>query len=192
MINNYEKYYRKEPIKEFNLNQTMYSLVKNETIGNEKEYATGFMGNNMTYGELFKFADNLAAALYKEGVREGKTVSILTINMPVVQECLLALSKLGCTSSWIDLRAKGKDLIKYINSTSSEILIVFEDFVPIVNDIINETNVKKVIVCSPKDYLNPVIKVLANIKDKKECKKIILPDKRFIKMKNFIKKIMNY
>ena len=143
MINNYEKYYRKEPIKEFNLNQTMYSLVKNETIGNEKEYATGFMGNNMTYGELFKFADNLAAALYKEGVREGKTISILTINMPVVQECLLALSKLGCTSSWIDLRAKGKDLIKYINSTSSEILIVFEDFVPIVNDIINETNVKK-------------------------------------------------
>lgn len=191
MINNYEKYYRKEPIKEFNLNQTMYSLVKNETIGNEKEYATGFMGNNMTYGELFKFADNLAAALYKEGVREGKTISILTINMPVVQECLLALSKLGCTSSWIDLRAKGKDLIKYINSTSSEILIVFEDFVPIVNDIINETNVKKVIVCSPKDYLNPVIKVLANIKDKKECKKIILPDKRFIKMKNFIKNCEN-
>jgi acyl-coenzyme A synthetase/AMP-(fatty) acid ligase len=167
------KYYRKEPIKKFNLNQTMYSLIKNESFGKEKLYATGFMGCNMTYGKLFESADKLAAALYNEGLREGKTVSILTINMPVVQECLLALSKIGCTASWIDLRAKGKDLIKYINSTESEYLIAFENMVPIINEIINETNVKKVIVCSPKDYLNPIIKVLANLKDKKDGKEIV-------------------
>lgn len=185
------KYYRKEPIKKFNLNQTMYSLIKNESFGKEKLYATGFMGCNMTYGKLFESADKLAAALYNEGLREGKTVSILTINMPVVQECLLALSKIGCTASWIDLRAKGKDLIKYINSTKSEYLIAFENMVPIINEIINETNVKKVIVCSPKDYLNPVIKVLANLKDKKDGKEIELPNKKFVKMTNFVKNVNN-
>ena len=185
------KYYRKEPIKKFNLNQTMYSLIKNESFGKEKLYATGFMGCNMTYGKLFESADKLAAALYNEGLREGKTVSILTINMPVVQECLLALSKIGCTASWIDLRAKGKDLIKYINSTESEYLIAFENMVPIINEIINETNVKKVIVCSPKDYLNPVIKVLANLKDKKDGKEIELPNKKFVKMTSFVKNVNN-
>lgn len=185
------KYYRKEPIKEFNLNQTMYSLIKNESMGKDKLYATGFMGCNMTYGKLFESADKLAAALYNEGLREGKTVSILTINMPVVQECLLALSKIGCTASWIDLRAKGKDLIKYINSTESEYLIAFENMVPIINEIINETNVKKVIVCSPKDYLNPIIKVLANLKDKKDGKEIELPNKKFVKMTNFVKNVNN-
>lgn len=185
------KYYRKEPIKKFNLNQTMYSLIKNESFGKEKLYATGFMGCNMTYGKLFESADKLAAALYNEGLREGKTVSILTINMPVVQECLLALSKIGCTASWIDLRAKGKDLIKYINSTESEYLIAFENMVPIINEIINETNVKKVIVCSPKDYLNPIIKVLANLKDKKDGKEIELPNKKFVKMTNFVKNVNN-
>lgn len=185
------KYYRKEPIKKFNLNQTMYSLIKNESFGKEKLYATGFMGCNMTYGKLFESADKLAAALYNEGLREGKTVSILTINMPVVQECLLALSKIGCTASWIDLRAKGKDLIKYINSTESEYLIAFENMVPIINEIINETNVKKVIVCSPKYYLNPIIKVLANLKDKKDGKEIELPNKKFVKMTNFVKNINN-
>lgn len=185
------KYYRKDPIKKFNLNQTMYSLIKNESFGKEKLYATGFMGCNMTYGKLFESADKLAAALYNEGLREGKTVSILTINMPVVQECLLALSKIGCTASWIDLRAKGKDLIKYINSTESEYLIAFENMVPIINEIINETNVKKVIVCSPKDYLNPIIKVLANLKDKKDGKEIELPNKKFVKMTNFVKNVNN-
>ena len=185
------KYYRKEPIKKFNLNQTMYSLIKNESFGKEKLYATGFMGCNMTYGKLFESADKLAAALYNEGLREGKTVSILTINMPVVQECLLELSKIGCTASWIDLRAKGKDLIKYINSTESEYLIAFENMVPIINEIINETNVKKVIVCSPKDYLNPIIKVLANLKDKKDGKEIELPNKKFVKMTSFVKNVNN-
>ena len=185
------KYYRKEPIKKFNLNQTMYSLIKNESFGKEKLYATGFMGCNMTYGKLFESADKLAAALYNEGLREGKTVSILTINMPVVQECLLTLSKIGCTASWIDLRAKGKDLIKYINSTESEYLIAFENMVPIINEIINETNVKKVIVCSPKDYLNPIIKVLANLKDKKDGKEIELPNKKFVKMTSFVKNVNN-
>ncbi len=185
------KYYRKEPIKEFNLNQTMYSLIKNESMGKDKLYAIGFMGCNMTYGKLFESADKLAAALYNEGLRDGSAVSILTINMPVVQECLLALSKIGCTASWIDLRAKGKDLIKYINSTKSEYLIAFENMVPIINEIINETNVKKVIVCSPKDYLNPVIKVLANLKDKKDGKEIELTNKKFVKMTSFVKNVNN-
>lgn len=185
------KYYRKEPIKEFNLNQTMYSLIKNESMGKDKLYAIGFMGCNMTYRKLFESADKLAAALYNEGLRDGSAVSILTINMPVVQECLLALSKIGCTASWIDLRAKGKDLIKYINSTKSEYLIAFENMVPIINEIINETNVKKVIVCSPKDYLNPVIKVLANLKDKKDGKEIELTNKKFVKMTSFVKNVNN-
>ena len=43
---NYQKYHRKKPIKEFELNQTMYSLVTNECENDAQLYATGFMGNN--------------------------------------------------------------------------------------------------------------------------------------------------
>ena len=46
------KYYRKEPIKEFNLNQTMYSLVVNESKDYLNYNATEFMGNDMSYKEL--------------------------------------------------------------------------------------------------------------------------------------------
>lgn len=184
----YEKFYRKQPIKEFDLNQTMYNLVKNENSGNMNLKATNFMGNFMTYSELFSETDKLASAFYNAGVREGDVVSILTISMPIVEECLLSLSKIGATMSWIDLRIKGKDLIKYINSTNSKIIVVFEDMLPLVQEVINETDVEKVIVCSPKNYLNSVIRILAELKDKKEGKKVIFPtDKRFIKVSDFIK-----
>lgn len=185
-----QKYHRKNPIKEFELNQTMCSLIDNESKNNLNLNATGFMGNNMTYGDLIISSDKLAQALHNIGVKDGDNVAILTISMPIVQQSLRALSKLGATMSWIDLRAKGKDLIKYINNSNCKTIIVFEDLVPLIESIIDETDVKKVIVSSPKDYLSPMIKVLATLKDKKEGKTIKLPnDSRFVRFNDFIKNV---
>lgn len=184
------KYHRKKPIKEFELNQTMCSLIDNESKNDLNLNATGFMGNNMTYGDLIISSDKLAQALHNIGIKDGDNVAILTISMPIVQQSLRALSKLGATMSWIDLRSKGKDLIKYINNSNCKTIIVFEDLVPLIESIIDETDVKKVIVSSPKDYLSPMIKVLATLKDKKEGKTIKLPDdSRFVRFNDFIKNV---
>lgn len=186
----YSKYHRKNPIKEFELNQTMCSLIDNESKNDLNLNATGFMGNNMTYGDLIISSDKLAQALHNIGVKDGDNVAILTISMPIVQQSLRALSKLGATMSWIDLRSKGKDLIKYINNSNCKTIIVFEDLVPLIESIIDETDVKKVIVSSPKDYLSPMVKVLATLKDKKEGKTIKLPnDSRFVRFNDFIKNV---
>lgn len=186
------KFYREKPIKEFDINQTMYSMIFEESKNDLNLQATGFLGGKMTYGKLFSEADKLAKAFIDSGVKEGDTVSILTISMPIVQECLLALSKIGATMSFIDLRTKEKDLIKYINESNSKTIVVFEDMVKLVQNIINETDVEKVIICSPKDYLPPVIRMLANLKDKKEGKSIVFPnDNRFINAKEFINNATN-
>lgn len=186
------KFYREKPIKEFDINQTMYSMIFEESKNDLNLQATGFLGGKMTYGKLFSEADKLAKAFIDSGVKEGDTVSILTISMPIVQECLLALSKIGATMSFVDLRTKEKDLIKYINGSNSKTIVVFEDMVKLVQNIINETDVEKVIICSPKDYLPPVIRMLANLKDKKEGKSIVFPnDKRFINAKEFINNATN-
>ena len=186
---NWQKYHRKKPIKEFDLNQTMYSLITNECREDGNLYATSFMGNNMTYKDLVTSSDMLAQAFYNSGIREGDDVSIFTINMPIVQQCLLSLSKIGATMSWVDLRAKGKDIVKYVNSTNCKTVIVFEDMLPLIESVIDETNIKMVIVSSPKDYLSPMIKALATLKDKVEGKKIAIPqDDRFVRFSDFLNK----
>ena len=58
------KLYRKKPIKEFDLNQTMYSLITNESKDSMNFYATGFMGNNMTYKDLISSSDRFAQAFH--------------------------------------------------------------------------------------------------------------------------------
>lgn len=186
----YDKYHRKKPIKEFNLNQTMYSLVTGESKDDLDLKATGFMGNDMSYNDLIISADKLAQAFYNIGIKNGDNVAILTISMPIVQQSLLSLSKTGATMSWIDLRSKPKDVVRYINSSNCKTIIVFEDMLPLIESIIDETDVRKVVVSSPKDYLSPIVKVLATLKDKKDGKKIVLPDdSRFVRFNDFIKNV---
>ena len=182
------KYHRNKPIKEFDLNQTMYTLVKNESKDDLNLYAAGFFGNNITYNELFESTERLANSFYNAGVREGDTVAVLTVATPIVQQCLLSLSKIGAKMAWIDLRTKNKDLIKYINNSNCKTVVVFDEVLPLIESIINETDVNKVIVSSPKDYLSPVVKILATLKDKKDGKKIIIPnDRRFTTFNDFIR-----
>lgn len=186
----YDKYHRKKPIKDFDLNQTMYSLVTSESKDDLALKATGFMGNDMSYNDLIISADKLAQAFHNIGIKDGENVAILTISMPIVQQSLLSLSKIGATMSWIDLRSKPKDVLRYINSGNCKTIIVFEDMLPLIESIIDETDVKKVVVSSPKDYLSPTIKVLAMLKDKKDGKKIVLPnDPRFVRFNDFIKNV---
>ena len=188
MEKNSNQYWRRKPIKEFDVNQTMYNLIKEENKNNLDLPATGFFGNEMTFGELQESVDVMAQAFKNAGIGEGDNVAILTVSTPIVEQSMLALSKIGAIQTWIDLRTKGKDLIKHINNSNCKTVIVFEDVLPLVESIINETDINKVIVSSPKDYLSPIVKQLAKIKDQKEGKRIIIPDdKRFITFNDFMK-----
>ena len=100
----------------------------------------------------------------------------------------MALNKIGVISKWIDLRIKGKELVKNINESHCHLLVVFDGIIDAIMEVVDETEVANVIVASPKDYLNLVIKTLANLKDKKEGKKITIPkDKRIMFYKRFMK-----
>ena len=183
-----EIYYRSKPVREFDLNQTLYTTVFEQNKGNMDVDAIGFLGAKFTFRELKQNVDRLADAYSKAGIKEGDTVVICTINMPIVQENLLALSKIGATSKWVDLRIKGKDLIKNINESKCKTLVIFDGIITAIEEIIDETDVTRVFVASPKDYFNPVIRALANLKEKKEGKQIHFPkDKRFQRYHTFLK-----
>ncbi|MCQ2535910.1 MAG: acyl--CoA ligase [Lachnospiraceae bacterium] len=161
-----EYFYRTNPIREIEPNQTMYTLVRNLNHHCMEQDAIGFLGTNISFATLFNTVDRLADAFSKNGVVAGDTVCICTINMPVVQECLLSLSKLGAISEWVDLRIKGQDLIDKINESKCKLMVVFDGVFDVVSSVVAKTEVEKIIVVSPKDYLNPVVKLDANLKEK--------------------------
>lgn len=184
----WEKYHRRIPIKNFDVEQTMYSLVSEESKGYEDYPAIGFFGNDISFGELLKSVDIMAQAFHNLGIRSGDNVAILTVSTPIVQECLLALSKIGAVQIWIDLRCKEKDLIKYLNDSKCKCVVVFDEILPMIEHVIDKTSISNVIVSSPKDYLPPVLKIGALLKDLKEGKKTTIPDdQRYITYAKFMR-----
>lgn len=51
----------------------------------------------MSYNGLIISADKLTQAFYNIGIKDEDNVAILTISMPIVQQSLLSLSKIGAT-----------------------------------------------------------------------------------------------
>lgn len=160
-----EYFYRKQPIRDFDPYDTMYSFIKKANQNCMNMDAIGFLGTTITYKTLFKRADRLADAFHTFGVSVGETVCICTINMPVVQECLLALSKIGAVSEWIDLRIKGNDLVSKINESNCKVIVVFDGILDTITDIAKQTKVEKIIVVSPTDYLGTIAKTAVKIKE---------------------------
>ncbi|MBQ3142034.1 MAG: acyl--CoA ligase [Bacilli bacterium] len=187
-IENKHLYHRKNPIRDFDPNQTIYTLVTSENQDNLSSDMIGYLGFNHTYEEVFNSANKAADAYHKYGIKEGDTIAISTIGSPLVNESLLAINKLGATSKWIDLRVKEKEFIKSLNESGIKILVTFDGILPLIERIIDETKIEKVLVSSPKDYLPPLAHFIADLKDKKEGKYIGLPkDSRFMKYREFLK-----
>ncbi len=181
-------FHREKPVRVFNTSLTFYSMIKeiNSTKGNN--VAIEFFGTKITYAQLFKRVDRLASAYKKAGIKLGDCVALIMINIPAVQENLLALSKIGAISKWIDVRNKEKDLADKLNENECKVVVIFDGVAQNVINILRKTKIEKVIVVSPKDFLNPAIKFISIFKEKQDEEKRtnIHYDNQIIKYKDFI------
>ncbi|MDO4418910.1 MAG: class I adenylate-forming enzyme family protein [Ruminococcus sp.] len=140
------KYHRKEPIRDFDVCQTLYSLVMNINKNNMEDYYAAYLGQRLTFSQLKSDADKLAAALTQDGIKDGDIVGVCLLTVPEVAPVLLGINKIGASSYWMDASAKPTDMLAHINMHGVKTLIVFEALLPIVAGIIEYTQLERVIV----------------------------------------------
>ena len=107
--------YRKEPIKEINVNQIMYNMVFDNNMNMP---ALSYLGTKWNLGRLKEETDNCAKAFYRLGLRKNDVVLVGVSNSPQAFAALLAINKIGATSKWFDIRANENNLIEYANSSN--------------------------------------------------------------------------
>lgn len=167
------KYHRKEPLRKFNVDQTMYDLVMDVNENNMKYNYSSYFGNKKRFIDLKNEADKFAIALHRDGVKDEDVVAVAMLITPEVSPILLGINKLGATSYWLDARVKPADLIHYLNDNKVKELVVFDALVPMINAVINQTGVQRVVVVN----IDPKI---ANNKQQKYM------DERFVDYYDFI------
>lgn len=182
------KYYREKPIREFDMNQTLYQQVFNSNKDNMDYNSIGYFGNYWTFENLKKEVDKAAIAYLKMGVKKGDVVAIAMINTPEVAINLLALNKIGALSKWLDVRASSDELEKYLTEHNCEVMVSLDLIAPKLGEIINNTDIKKVLTVSAADSLSPIQKIGYKLKNKLIGESLKVPKgDNFIRFHDFIK-----
>lgn len=99
-----------------------------------------------TYRDFGQRVGKLANALKSMGVEEGSTVAVMDWDSHRYLECYFAIPMMGAVLHTINIRLSPEQLIYTINHAEDDVILVSEEFVPMLEAVKDQfTTVKKII-----------------------------------------------
>ncbi len=149
-----------------------YELVYFHAKNSPKNIAL-FDGNKkITYEELKSKIDSFARFMELIGTKRDDKVGILTINSPEFIISFLAANKIGAIAVPINTFLKEEEIVYILNDSKAKLLIASSKFSQNVENLFNQTDIKKII--WEGDYKNldekniSFSEILSNITSKRE------------------------
>ena len=138
---------------------------------------TIFKGAEISYQEMSKITDNLAAALVDLGVKKGDRVGVLIPNTPQFVMAFFAILKAGGVVVATNPQYTGREIKHQANDSGMKLMILMSNYYELVKSIQSETAISQLIVTNIKETLPPLLSVLFTLaKEKKGGFKVTLRD----------------
>lgn len=187
----WSKYYNKEEMDLKIPNTSLYQYF----IDNMKDYpelnAMDYYGTKITYKQLSEKIDECANSFLSYGIRKNDVVTICMPNTPEGIVSFLALNKIGAISNMIHPLSSENEIRNTLLETSSVMLVLIDIDYTKVKNIIDETDVYKIIIVRPNNsmpfFMNLGYSVTMGYKTELPKK-----DKKYIFWKDFIKNGKSY
>lgn len=182
----WSKYYTDEELNIKIPDISLYKQVVNSSQNYPDFLAYKYLGKKVTYKKLVKQIDKAAIAFKKLNVKKGDIVTICLPNLPEALISFYALNKLGAIANMLHPLSAEEEIKESLISTNSKFLVMADMFYNKIKDIINSTEVKKVIFVSPSDSMKILLKVgyrLININKYERYPR----NERFISWNKFIR-----
>ncbi len=129
----------------------------------------GFQSTTMTYAELDRLSDALAAGLIQMGLKKGQRVAVILPNSMAFAISYFGVLKAGGVVAAANPTYPPPKMQYQINDCDAEVVIVLSLFYTMVKQIQSGTKVKTVIVTNIKEYLPPAARILFTLaKEKKD------------------------
>lgn len=102
-----------------------------------------------TYKDMGKRVSQLAHALEGIGVKQGDTVAVLDWDSHRYLECFFAIPMMGVVLHTVNIRLSQEQLIYTINHAEDDVILVNEEFLPLLEAVQDQfTTVKKIVLMS--------------------------------------------
>jgi long-chain acyl-CoA synthetase len=147
----------------------LFGLLEEAASKYPERPCTIFNGAVITYREMNRITDQLAAGIAARGVKKGDRVGIDMLNSPQFVITFFAILKAGAVAVAINPLYSPREIAHQVNDAGIEFVFVMSKFYNEVKEAQPNTKIKKVIVTNIKDYLPPVLALLFTlVREKKE------------------------
>jgi len=182
----WSKYYTDEELNITIPNISLYKQILNTKNKYPDNTAYKYLGKKVKYKDFIKKIDESALSFKELKIKKGDVVTICLPNLPEALIAFYALNKIGAIANMVHPLSAEEEIKEAVVSTKSKYLIMVDMFYNKVNSWIKSTKIRNVILVSPSNSMNIIMKIgyrLININKIKRPK-----DKYFMSWNKFIRK----
>ena len=124
--------------------------------------AYGFMGKDLTYGELDECSAAISAWLQSKGFGKGKRVAIMMPNVLQYPVALAGVLRAGCTVVNVNPLYTPRELEHQLKDSGAEAIFILENFATTLQQVYDKVPTKTVVICAMGDMLGFAKGLLVN------------------------------
>lgn len=129
-----------------NIALTPFVLQRAQELTNKPALIEGPSGRTLTYGELARSVEHMAAGLCKRGFQKGDVIAILSANLPEYAIVLLSASLLGGTTTTINPLYTADEISHQLNDAGARYLFSNPMFLEKILETASHSPVREVFV----------------------------------------------
>ena len=141
----------------------LYDVVYESSCKWPHNIALEYFDTQITYKELIKKINKVAAALKAIGAEKGERISVCMPNTPEAVYALYAINEIGAIANMIHPLSSEKEIEDYLNQSHSKIILCVDVSYPKVEAIIKNTEVEQVVVVSPTRSMATIVRAIYKI-----------------------------
>lgn len=189
----WKKYYTKNDMNITPPEVSIYRFLRNKAkeLNYDNNIAITYFKNHKTYKEFFKEIYITARAFKSQGIRKGDVVTIISANVPEAVISFYALNKIGAVANILHPLLSENEIKDALKKYSTVMLVALDMCYTKIKNIIDETEVYKIVIISAKDSMDFVTKVGYEITQGRKIEKP-KSNEKYIFWNEFYKKGINY
>ena len=132
--------------------RSLYDVLAISAVERPDKPATQFLGAQLTYAELKRRADALAASLAKMGITKGDRVGIMLPNCPQYIIASFAILRLGAIVVNINPSYTAREALIIATDSGVRMVITLDALAPLILGIQPQTAISSIVVTSLAEY----------------------------------------
>lgn len=141
-------------------NGGLYDAIYEASCKWPHNVALEYFETQITYKEMIKKINRVAAALKALGAEKGEYITICMPNTPEGVYMLYAVNEIGAVANMIHPLSSEKEIEDYLNQAYSKIMLCIDISYPKVENIIKNTDVEQLIVVSPSRSMDLLVRAI--------------------------------